>query len=154
MVPTADIVYWTFQKHVSWYSNSQSTVHITGDNYCPLLPHKTLSVCCTFGEHRAVNSCVPCIWQTAVHWASWPSFHLHIARRCSNLSTFLQSVFCPVELLAVFVLTSRTAKKSTIRCGLVYKFAKCTECSLVCLSSPNTQHTILHAVAIFEISDI
>jgi len=29
MVPTADIVYWTFHKPVSRYSNSQSTVHNT-----------------------------------------------------------------------------------------------------------------------------
>jgi len=50
-ITKANAEYLEFQKHVSWYSNTQSAVHITGDNYCPSLPHKTLSVCCTFGEH-------------------------------------------------------------------------------------------------------
>ena len=31
---------------------------LPGDNYCSPLPHKTQSLCCAFGEHSAVNSCV------------------------------------------------------------------------------------------------
>jgi len=74
--PKSDEVYLEFQRHISWYSNTQCTVHITSDNYCSPLPHKTESVYCAFAEHRAVNSCAACILQTTVHGTTSPSSHL------------------------------------------------------------------------------
>ena len=40
MVPKEDAAYLEFQTHTSGYSISQSTVHVTRDNYCSPLPHK------------------------------------------------------------------------------------------------------------------
>jgi len=56
MITKADEAYLEFQKHVITYSNSQSTVHITGDNYCSPLQDKTQSSCCAFGEPEPLTA--------------------------------------------------------------------------------------------------
>jgi hypothetical protein len=70
MITKADETCWEFQKHVSLYSNSQSTVHFTPVKIIALHSHTQSVVCCTFGEHSAFKNCVACICQTTVHRAT------------------------------------------------------------------------------------
>jgi hypothetical protein len=63
-------------KHISRYSNTHSTVHITLSQLLFATPTQTQSFCCTFGEHSAVNSCAACILLMTVHESTLPIVHL------------------------------------------------------------------------------
>ena len=151
-VPTGDAAYLEFQIHISRDSNPQSTVHITRWQLLLSTPTRTQSAFCAFGEHRADNSCVACNWQTTGDGATWPSFHQHILQdTAANYMHFFSSFFSLVQLLAVFVFAHNNQHFGVVSCII---FAKCTVCSLPPLSSPNTEHTLLHVVAIFYSNDI
>ena len=77
MLPKAYEAYLEFQRHVFRYSN-KLLFTLPGDSYFSPFPHKTVSVCCTFGEHRAVSRCAACIWRTIVNEVNWPSVQLRI----------------------------------------------------------------------------
>ena len=119
MVPKADAAYLEFQTHTSRYSNSQSTVHITPDNYRSPLPHK---------HSRSVVHSVNTVPLTAVQCAFCKRLYTEPPGRvsiyiyckalqqitCHRLRAFLYFVFCLLQLLAVFLLASRAAHKSQL----------------------------------------
>ena len=60
------------------------------------------------------------------------------------------TVFSVCKTVAVFVLASRTAHKNQQNDVFWFTIsAKCTVCCLMPLSSPNTEHILLHVVSIF-----
>ena len=144
-VPKADATYLEFRNTSVYTANLNVLFTLPCDNYCSSLPHKhsrsvvhsvnteLLQLC---SAHFA-NGC------TRSHLAEFPS--TLIARHCIRLRALLQFVFSLVQLLTVFVLASRTAHKNQ-QCDVVcfINFAKCTVCSLMHLSSPNTEHTFTY----------
>ena len=116
---------------------------------------QTQSLCCTFGEHRAVNSCAVCILQTTVHGTTWPSFHLHLLQGIA--ADYVPQITCIPVLCFLSATTAgcvstcfkSSPQKSTFRCVSCIICAQFTVCSLLPLSSPNTEHTLLHLIAIF-----
>jgi len=75
----------------------------------------------------------------------------NIAADCFNFQNQDSWTFFPVcTTVAVFVLASRPAHKNQQHDVVSFIIcAKCTVCSLLSLSPPNTEHTLLHVVAIF-----
>jgi len=124
--------------HQETQYRSKYCSHYHSDNYCSPLPHK---------HSRSVVHSVNTVQLTAVQRAfckrlyTEPAGPVSIYAYCKDLSrlrAFLQFVFSLVQLLAVFVLASRAAHKNQHFISCIIS-AKCTVCSLLPLSSPNTE---------------
>ena len=75
----------------------------------------------------------------------------NIAEDCLHFQSHASwAVFSVCTTVRVFVLSFRTAHKNQQYNVVCFIFcAKCAVCKLLPLSSPNTEHTLLHMVAIF-----